>query len=249
MVKSLFRAALIVLCVTFICAGWRMIACAQDKPAAQVTHGDSTQEATGAAPQTPAPKPGAPVAANRQINFAPLSADEKLKHAFKSAFFNPLPYAFTAIDATITEARERHQPQKTTGDRFADGLSRFAIDFGTNSAGVMFTSGIYPAIFKQDPRYRPANRKGFGARAVYAASRVFVGDADDGRREPSYSNLGGDLTASALANIWERNTPGRRRIGVGPTFVRFGSFIGFDMLNNIVFKEFWPDIKKKLGHK
>src|ERR1041384_2967193 len=118
MAKSLARSTFIVLGVVFICAGGRMIAGAQDKPAAQVTHSGSTQEANGAAPQTPAPQPGAPVAANRQINFAPLSADEKLKRAFKSAFFNPLPYAFTAIDATITEARERHQPQKTTGDRF-----------------------------------------------------------------------------------------------------------------------------------
>ncbi|PYS89749.1 MAG: hypothetical protein DMF64_16740 [Acidobacteria bacterium] len=226
-----------------------MIAFAQGTTTAPITRANDTQSATVASAQTPTTKPAAPTNTTGQTNFAPLTADEKMKRALKSAFLSPAGYAFTALSATITEARERRQPQKTTEDRVADGLSRFAIDFGTYSTSVMFGTGIYPVIFKQDPRYRPTSKKGFGARTLYAASRVFVAYTDDGRREPNYSNLGGDLTASALANIWERNTPGRRRIGVRPTFTRFGSSLGFDMLNNIVFKEFWPDIKKKFGHK
>jgi hypothetical protein len=249
MVKSLNRSALIVLCVVFICSCGHVITFAQGTTAAQVTRSNDTQGAAVASAQTSATKSSAPASSNSQTNFAPLTANEKMKRAFKSAFLSPAGYAFTAVSATITEARERHQPQKTSADRVADGLSRFAIDFATYSTGVMFSEGIYPVVFKQDPRYRPSNKKGFGARTIYAASRVFVGYSDDGRREPNYSNLGGDLTASALANIWERDTPGRRRIGVSPTFARFGSSVGFDMLNNIVFKEFWPDIKKKFGHK
>ncbi|HYX42664.1 MAG TPA: hypothetical protein VE821_13245 [Pyrinomonadaceae bacterium] len=249
MFKSLGRSTLVALLVMSICACGRMIAFAQGTTATQVARASEAQDTAAASAQTPTTKQGATARGASQINFAPLSADEKMKRALRSAFLSPAGYAFTALSATITEARERRQPQKTTEDRVADGLSRFAIDFGTYSTSVMFGTGIYPVIFKQDPRYRPASKKGFGARTLYAASRVFVAYTDDGRREPNYSNLGGDLTASALANIWERNTPGRRRIGVRPTFTRFGSSLGFDMLNNIVFKEFWPDIKKKFGHK
>lgn len=249
MSKSLFRAVLIVLCVMLICSGVRLTACAQDRTSAsQVTRTNNTQTAIGAATRTPAPKADA-TAANSQTNFAPLTADQKMKRAFKHAFFSPAPYAFTAVDAAITEATERHQPQKDTADRFADGLSRFAIIFATSSTNTLLGSGVYPSILKQDPRYYPSHKHGFGPRTAYALSRVFVTRGDNGQAQPNYSWLGGSLSASALANIWERNTPGHRRIGVAPTFTRFGTSVGFRMLENVVLEEFWPDIKKKLGHK
>ena len=85
----------------------------------------------------------------------------------------------------------------------------------------------------------------FKSRLLYAASRVFVAESDEGNLQPNISRLGGNLTASALSNIWERNTPGRDRIGVGPTFGRFTRMIGFDVLG-FVMAEFGPDIKRKL---
>ncbi len=39
-------------------------------------------------------------------------------------------------------------------------------------------------------------------------------------------------------------TPVADRIGVGPTFQRFGAAVAFDVLANIVFREFGPDIEK-----
>ncbi len=201
-----------------------------------------------------APPAGTQGAANNgagqtNFNLTPLTAGGEMRRAFKRAFLSPAGYAFTGLGAGITEARERRQPQKSTEDRVADGFSRFAIDAATRSANILLASGLYPVIFKQDPRYRPSGKKGFGPRAAYAASRVFVAYGDDGREMPNISRLGGSLTASALANIWERSTPGHDRIGVGPTFRRFGYSVGFGMLSNIIFKEFWPDIKRKSGKK
>ena len=110
----------------------------------------------------------------------------------------------------------------------------------------MFVSGVYPAIFHQEPRYQPSGKQGFKSRLLYAVSQVFVTENDHGDLQPNISRLGGDLTASALANIWERNALHHDRIGVGPTFRRFGSMVGFDVINFIVLREFGPDIKRKL---
>ncbi|HEX8071081.1 MAG TPA: hypothetical protein VF546_14085 [Pyrinomonadaceae bacterium] len=177
----------------------------------------------------------------------PLTPRQKMKRAARSAFLSPVPYAFAATGALITEARERDQPHKDSGDRFADGLSRFAINFATRSTGTMFSSGIYPVLFKQETRYSRSARSGFGPRVLHAARHTFVTYHDGWREESNYSRLAGNLTAAALANIWERDTPGRRRVGVGPTFRRFGYSLVFGMASDIVFKEFWPDIKQNLG--
>jgi hypothetical protein len=179
----------------------------------------------------------------------PLTAGGKMEFAARGAFLNPFTYVSTGLGATITEVRERRQPQKDTDDRIADGLSRFAINFGTGTASTLLGSGVYPVIFKQDPRYFPSNKKGFGPRAAYAMSRVFVTRGDNGRDQPNYSRLAGNFSASALANIWERDTPGANRIGMRPTLKRFGTSIASNMISNIIFKEFWPDIKSVLKKK
>jgi len=182
-------------------------------------------------------------------NYQPFTESEKLKYAFRKAFLRPSPYIFNAVSATVTQLHEVDEPQKDTGDKFADGLTRYAIKFATGSTRTMFVSGIYPAIFHQEPRYQPSGKEGFKARLLYAASRVFVTQSDQGDLQPNISRLGGSLTASALSNIWERNSINHDRIGVGPTLGRFGRMIGFDVLSFVVLHEFGPDIKKKVFKK
>jgi hypothetical protein len=177
---------------------------------------------------------------------AELSAGEKIRYGLKRTFFRPQPYLLAGLSDSLAQLRERDQPQKDTGDKMAHGLSRYAIAFATSRTRTFLVSGLYPAIFHEDPRYKPSGRKGFKARALYAATRVFVTEDSSGHLRPNYSRPGGSLTASALANYWERNTPGHERIGVAPTFRRFGRMIGFDVLQFIVLKEFGPDIRRRI---
>ncbi len=247
MLKSLHKSSHVMLLLVAAFSCGHAVVCAQELTPAHTLLADSAVAA-------PIPPPARQSAASNgagqtSSSLPPLTADEKMRRAFKVAFLSPGGYAFAGITAAITEAHERQQPQKSSDDRVADGFSRFAINFGTLSADTLLGDGLYAVILKQDPRYRPSGKHGFGPRALYAASRVFVAYGDDGRTMPNYSRLGGSLSASALANIWERSTPGHDRIGVGPTFRRFGTTVGFNMLQNILFKEFGPDIKRKLGHK
>ena len=171
--------------------------------------------------------------------FTPLTSDEKMRRAFKSAFLTPEAYALPLVSAIITEAGEDDLPHKDTDDRVADGLSRFAIKFGRRSTSVLLSNGVYASLFKQDPRYERADpNKGFAARALHAASRVFVTRGDTGRHQPNYSRFAGQLSGSALSNLWEQSTPGHDRIGVDATFRRFGTSFITGMALNIV-REFF----------
>jgi hypothetical protein len=170
--------------------------------------------------------------------YEPLTSEQKMRRAFKGAFLTPEAYALPLLSAIITEAGEDDLPHKDTDDRVADGLSRYAIIFGRRSTSVLLTNGVYASLFKQDPRYERADPgKGFAARALHAASRVFVTRGDNGRHQPNYSRFAGQLSSSALSNLWEQSTPGHDRIGVDATFRRFGmSFITGAALN--VVREF-----------
>jgi hypothetical protein len=175
-------------------------------------------------------------------------AAKKLIYGLRESFLSWQGYATTGLGAALTEARERDQPQKTTADRAADGLSRYAIDFATRSTKTFFGNGVYPVIFKQSPCYKPSRLPDVPSRFLYAVIRVFVTETDNGGLTVNVSRLAGDLTASALANVYERNTPGFNRIGLAPTFTRFGGMIATDALS-LVGKEFTPEIKKLFGRK
>lgn len=179
----------------------------------------------------------------------PLTGGEKMNRAFKSAFLNPAPYLTTGVSAAITEATEDDLPHKDTEDRVADFGSRWAIRFTTRTTQTLLGSGVFPILFKQDPRYYPSGKKNVFKRALYAASRVFVIKDDDGNLEPNYSRWAGAFASSGIANIYEQSTPGRDRIGADATLRRFGSSFTSGMINNIVFREFLPDLVRIIKRK
>jgi hypothetical protein len=148
----------------------------------------------------------------------------------------------SALSAGLTQFNEDRLPHKDNGDEIADWGSRAARNFATKSTTTLFATGFYPALFRQDPRYEPSQSKRFGRRTLHAISRVFVTRGDDGKLEPNYSRFAGVATASALSNLWEHSTPGHDRIGADATFRRFTRSFVTGSINNIVFKEFWPDI-------
>ena len=173
---------------------------------------------------------------------APLEAGEKVGRSLRAAFLRPTPYLLSAFSAGITQLNEDGLPHKDNADAVADWGSRTARSFATRTSSTVFSSGVYPALFKQDPRYERSRSKKFGPRVAHALGRVFVTRDDDGNLEPNYSRFAGSFTASALANVWERSTPGHDRIGADATFKRFGrSFISAS-ISNVLLKEFGPDI-------
>jgi hypothetical protein len=179
---------------------------------------------------------------------APLTAGQKVGYSFRAAFLSPSPYLTSAFSAAVTQLREDRLPHKDNADRMADWGSRAARIFAFRTTTTLFASGFYPALFRQDPRYDPSASKSFGRRTLHAASRVFVTRDDEGKLEPNYSRFAGAMTASALANIWEHNTPGHDRIGTNATLRRFAFSLATNALGNILFKEFGPDIISIFRH-
>ena len=189
------------------------------------------------------------VVQNSNTTYRPLTARQKFQFGLAHAFLTPGAYAGPAVGAYFVERSEVKRPGKTNGDKFADGASRFARSVATRSTAEFLGRGLYPILFKQDPRYQPSDREYFLPRVLYAASRAFVTQGDNGKTQINISRLGGNLTAAVLANVYERDvvrsrdrfgrpTSFRRRVGVEPTLKSFALATAFDAASNIVFDEF-----------
>jgi hypothetical protein len=187
--------------------------------------------------------------------FVPLTSSQKLAYGARRAFLDPFAYLGPAVNAFFVERQDVKAPGKTFEDKFADGLTHYARTFATSSTTTMLSSGIYPVLFKQDPRYHFSGKHGFMSRALYAASRTVVTRGDNGELQPNYSRFAGTITSVALANVYERdlvkarNLRGqavefRRRVGIEPTFKNLGISMAANAAGNIVFHEF--DVVGKL---
>lgn len=89
---------------------------------------------------------------------------------------------------------------------YGQGVSGFGERFGATGADgfvdIMIGGAILPSVLHQDPRYFYKGTGTTKARLRHAILAPFVCRGDNGKWEPNYSSLGGDLATGAIANLY-----------------------------------------------
>ena len=158
-------------------------------------------------------------------NPAPLSTKLKFHLALKTStdVFTVVGVAALAGMNQAGNTPNYVQGWKGYGERFgaaaADGLS-----------DIMLGGAILPSLLHQDPRYYYKGTGTDKSRALHALSSPFVCRGDNGRLQPNYSSIGGDLGSSALSNLYY---PASNR-GAGLVFQNFFLSTGERMLSSLV---------------
>jgi len=98
------------------------------------------------------------------------------------------------------------------------------------------------AFDHEDPRYFRSPSGGLWKRAGYAISRTFVARNATGGTMPAYSVLAASFATPFIAQTW-RPEPFR----AGKDLRSGATGIGIEAAGNI-FREFWPDLRKKVLH-
>jgi hypothetical protein len=166
-----------------------------------------------------------------------LTASGKF-HMFVENTADPINYVGAAWDAASAQM-DREDPAYRQG--LAGYGKRFGAAAADNVSSDFFGIYLYPALFRQDPRYYRLGQGPAPARLGHALTHRFVTRGDSGRRTPNYSEWFGTVSSKALSNLYH---PGNPR-GFGPTASR----VGFSIANNMgwdVVREFWPEITRKL---
>jgi hypothetical protein len=112
---------------------------------------------------------------------------------------------------------------KQAGDtpNYGQGWGAYGKRLGVTAADgfsdIMIGGAILPSLLHQDPRYFYQGTGTTGSRVRHAMFSPFVARGDNGKWQPNYSSLGGDLAASALANLYYP----RSDRGTGQVFENF----------------------------
>jgi hypothetical protein len=120
---------------------------------------------------------------------------------------------------------------------------RFGAAYADDLTNILIGGAILPSLLHQDPRYFYLGTGTKKSRVLYAITRPFVCKGDNGRWQPNYSSMGGDLASSAISNAYY---PASNR-GAGLVFGNFLINTGERALANVaqefILRKFTPKAK------
>ena len=181
-------------------------------------------------------------------NFSAVSADTKLpplppKEKFHLAARNSFDYSSFLIAGFQAGFAMNGNSYPEFGQGMV-GYGRYYWHTLADTANENFlVSGVYPVLFRQDPRFYTLGHGGFRKRAFYAATRVLVTRQDSGDKMFNFSEVIGSGSAAGIASLYY---PTKYR-----TWTKVGQrWLTSDIIDaaNFTFKEFWPDINHKVFH-
>jgi Carboxypeptidase regulatory-like domain len=130
-------------------------------------------------------------------NTAPLTTGMKFRLALKVSY-DPVTVAGIGFLAGIKQASDT--PNYRQG---MEGYSeRFSATAADGFSDIMVGGAILPSLLHQDPRYFYQGTGTRRSRLRHALLAPFICKGDNGRWQPNYSTMGGDLASSALSNLY-----------------------------------------------
>ena len=131
-------------------------------------------------------------------NAAPLTSKQKFGLAWKSAT-DPVTFALTGVTAGVEQANNDYSGYGQGAQGYA---KRFGASYADGFLSTMIGGALLPSLFHQDPRYFYKGTGSVMSRAEYAVAMVVVCRGDNGKWQPNYSNVLGNLATGGLSNIY-----------------------------------------------
>jgi hypothetical protein len=147
-----------------------------------------------------------------ESNPAPLTAKMKFQLALKVAT-DPVTAAGVALVSACKQAGDTPNYGQGWG-AYGERIGAIAAD---GFSDIMIGGAILPSLLHQDPRYFYQGTGTTRARMRHAMLSAFIAKGDNGKWQPNYSTVGGDLAAAGLANLYYP----RSNRGVGLVFGNF----------------------------
>ncbi len=155
----------------------------------------------------------------------PLTTKLKYRLAFK-ATTDPVTFFGIAFMAAVYQAGDVPDYQQGW-DGYAQRVGAGIADTATD---IFFGGAILPSLLHQDPRYFYQGTGTKKSRMLHAISYPYICKGDNGKTQPNYSSLGGDLISGAISNLYYPET----NRGVGLVFEGFFITTAVRTVNSII---------------
>ncbi len=131
-------------------------------------------------------------------NAAPLTRKQKFKLALVVST-DPVTFFTTGVTAGIEDAQGDFSGY---GVGFSGYAERYAASYGDRLSSTFLGAALLPSLLHQDPRYFYRGHGKIVTRALYAVSTTVVCKGDNGKWQPNFSNVLGNLGAAGISSLY-----------------------------------------------
>jgi hypothetical protein len=189
-------------------------------------------------------------------NNLPLTPGQKMRASFRSAV-DPYQVGLALFTSLIGQAENSHtsytpipgtNPVQYMEHGYKQGWEgygkRFGAGFTDQFDGTILGNGVFPVLLHQDSRYYRMGTGSFKKRFLYSISTTIRCKGDNGKWEPNFSNLLGNMAAGGISNLYY---PAADR-GFGLT-IEQGFLVTAEGTFGALLIEFYPDVSRHFHKK
>jgi hypothetical protein len=171
-------------------------------------------------------------------NAAPLTSKLKFQLALKTSV-DPVTFFGVGMLAGINQAADT--PNYVQG---AKGYGeRFGAAYADGFTDIMIGGAVLPSLLHQDPRYFYQGTGTTKSRVLHALSAPFICKGDNGRWQPNYSSVGGDLASGAIANLYYPASNRGVKLVFGNALITTGGRMVNGLVQEFLLRKFTHNIK------
>jgi hypothetical protein len=130
-------------------------------------------------------------------NAVPLTAKLKFQMAFRASV-DPISFLGAAALAGMNQAADT----PAYGQGWRGYSQRVGSVYTDGFTDVMLGGAILPTILHQDPRYFYKGTGSIRSRVLHAMAAPFICKGDNGKWQPNYSSVGGDLISASISTAY-----------------------------------------------
>jgi len=157
----------------------------------------------------------------------PLTTKLKFQLAWKTVI-DPVSFAIVGGVAGIQQADNTFSGYGQGAQGYA---KRYGAAYGDFVIGTFIGSAMLPSLLKQDPRYFYKGTGSWRSRFLYAVANSVICKGDNGRWQPNYSFIIGDLASGGISNLYY---PAQNRNGATLTFENAAIAVGAGAVGNVI---------------
>jgi hypothetical protein len=128
----------------------------------------------------------------------PLSSRQKYRLAWRTSV-DPISIVIAAGIAGVEQSQDAFSGYGQGARGYA---KRFGAVYADGFSGTFLADAVLPSLLHQDPRYFYKGTGSIRSRALHAVASVVICRGDNGRWQPNYSNVLGNLAAAGISNVY-----------------------------------------------
>ena len=170
----------------------------------------------------------------------PLTTKLKFRLALRAST-DPVFFAANALVAGAQQAGDTPnygQGAKGYGQRFGASVA-------TGFTDIMMGEAVLPSLLHQDPRYFYQGTGTKRSRVFHALSSPFICKGDNGKWEPNYSSIGGDLAAGAVSNLYYPQSNRGAGIVFENALITTGGRMASGLAQEFILRRFTPSARNR----